>query len=271
MDFQLLLFHILGISEQRTYGEISDHSTSKFINFRACIKGRRVPSTVLSIASKQNGKQMDFIKLKYIPRGINLDDPCIMKRESIVKLFKHIAAREVSHGVQDAFGFKNILSSLKKGALLPSRYSSANSGANVNITPAPAPQRKSKSQRREAAGNHNYHAESPGTQSSTQQQQAFYHPGVTPLIPTMPGLSLDPAFSVDPPIDLDSELDPTIHFGTISPGMVTAPVATSPHDHSLGDPKLVDNINGVPAAEGGNTADTLETNTVDMVGKRQSQ
>jgi len=211
-------------------------------------------------------KQTDFIKSKYTPRGINLDDPRTMKRESIVKLFEHIAAREVSHGVQDAFGFKNILSSHKQGALLPYRYSGANSGANDNITPAP--RRKSKSQRRETAGNHNDHAESPGTQSSTQQQQAFYHPGVTPSIPTMPGLSLDPAFSVDPPIDVDPELDPAIHFGTISPGMVTAPVATSPHDHSLGDPKLVDNINEVPAAEGGNTADTPETNTVDMVGKR---
>jgi len=212
--------------------------------------------------------QTYFIKSKYIPRGINLDDPRTMKRESIIKLFEHIAAQEVFHGVQDAFKFKNILSSCKQGALLPSRYPSAKSGANDNITPAPAPRRKSKSQRRETAGNHNDHAESPGIQSSTQQQQAFYHPGVTPSIPTMPGLSLDPAFSVDPPIDLDPELDPAIHFGTISPGMVTALVATSPHHHSLGDPKLVDNINGVPAAEGGNMADTPETNTVDMVGKR---
>ena len=32
-----------------------------------------------------------------------------MRRESIVKFFEHIAAWEVSHGVQDAFGFKNIL------------------------------------------------------------------------------------------------------------------------------------------------------------------
>jgi len=173
--------------------------------------------------------------------------------------------------VQDAFGFKNILSSRKQGALLPSHYSSANSGTNDNITLAPAPRRKSKSQRRETAGNHNDHAESPGTQSSTQQQQEFYHPGVTPSIPTIPGLSLDLAFSVDPPIDLDPEFDPAIHFGTISPRMVTAPVATSPHHHSLGDPKLVDNINGVPAAEGGNMANTPETNTVDMVEKRRSQ
>jgi len=50
--------------------------------------------------------------------------------------------------------------------------------------------------------------------------------------------------------------------------MVRAPVATSPHDHSLGDPKLVDNINGVPATEARNTTNILETNTVDMVGKR---
>jgi len=77
-------------------------------------------------------KQMDFIKSKYIPCGINLDDPCTMKRESIVKLFEHIAVREVSHGVQDAFGFKNILSSRKQGALLPSRYSSAVRGCSTS-------------------------------------------------------------------------------------------------------------------------------------------
>jgi len=45
-------------------------------------------------------KQMDFIKSKYIPCGINLDDPRTMKHESIVKLFEHIAVQEVSHGVQ---------------------------------------------------------------------------------------------------------------------------------------------------------------------------
>ena len=88
-------------------------------------------------------------------------------------------------------------------------------------------------------------------------------------MPTMPALSLDQAFSVDPPIDLDRELDPAIHFGTISAGMVAAPVATSAHGHSGGDPKLVDNR--VPAAEARNTANAPETHTIDMVGRRQSQ
>ena len=104
-------------------------------------------------------KQRDFIKSKYIPRGVNLDDPRTMKRESIVKLFEHIAAREISHGVQDAFRFKNILSSRKQGALLPSRYSDENDTMapehdNTIPAPAPAPRRQSKSQR-EAAGNVN--------------------------------------------------------------------------------------------------------------------
>ena len=182
-----------------------------------------------------------------------------MKRESIVKLFEHIAAWEISHGVQDAFQFKNILSSRKQGALLPSRYSGENGTTALehdNTIPAPAPRRKSKSWR-EAAGNVNDHGAShlppdrypvdsvdsfPGTQSTTRQQQALYE-----SMPTMPALSLDQAFSVDPPIDLDRELDPAIHFGTISAGMVAAPVATSAHGHSGGDPELVDNR--VPAAE----------------------
>ena len=45
-----------------------------------------------------------------------------MKLEAIIKFFKHIAAREAAHGIPQAFRFKSVLSSRKKGDLHPARY-----------------------------------------------------------------------------------------------------------------------------------------------------
>jgi hypothetical protein len=67
-------------------------------------------------------KQSDFIQSKYLPRGVSLNDPRGMKREEIIKIFDHIEGRQASHGVKDAFRFKCILSSRKKGSLCVSKY-----------------------------------------------------------------------------------------------------------------------------------------------------
>ena len=45
-----------------------------------------------------------------------------MKFEAIVRFFKHIAEREVSHGIENSFRFKNVLSSCRKGSLIPAQY-----------------------------------------------------------------------------------------------------------------------------------------------------
>lgn len=45
-----------------------------------------------------------------------------MKREAIINFFQHIARREPSHGVQNAFRFKAVLSSRKKGKLINTHY-----------------------------------------------------------------------------------------------------------------------------------------------------
>ena len=79
-------------------------------------KDRQVPFT--RIAEKQSA----FFAAKYLPRSLRLDDPRNMKRDEIIKFFEHIGSRQASHGVKDAFRFKQFLSSRKKGTLLPAKY-----------------------------------------------------------------------------------------------------------------------------------------------------
>ena len=64
----------------------------------------------------------EFIDAEYLPTGITLKDPHNMKLESIVAFFKHVAEREAAHGVPNAFRFKAVLNSRKKGKLIPARY-----------------------------------------------------------------------------------------------------------------------------------------------------
>lgn len=51
-----------------------------------------------------------------------LKDPRGMKRDQLVKFFEHITAREGSHGIKEAFRFKNVLSSRKKGEICTAKY-----------------------------------------------------------------------------------------------------------------------------------------------------
>lgn len=45
-----------------------------------------------------------------------------MKHSSLIKLFKHIKGQQISHGVRDAFRFKWVLSSRRKGHLIEAQY-----------------------------------------------------------------------------------------------------------------------------------------------------
>jgi hypothetical protein len=45
-----------------------------------------------------------------------------MKAQNLIKFFKHVIAREDSHGIPNAFRFKSISSSRKKGTLYPAYY-----------------------------------------------------------------------------------------------------------------------------------------------------
>lgn len=69
-----------------------------------------------------SSKNSDFVDQEYIPNGIKLSDPRSMNRDALIKFFQHISSREASHGIENAFRFKSILSSRKKGVLRAARY-----------------------------------------------------------------------------------------------------------------------------------------------------
>ena len=59
---------------------------------------------------------------KYLPRGLVLKDPRSMRRSEMIQFFDHIGNRQSSHGIKDAFRFKAVLSSRKKGDLTKAVY-----------------------------------------------------------------------------------------------------------------------------------------------------
>src|ERR1700678_2147975 len=59
---------------------------------------------------------------KYLPCGLKLLHPRAMRQEDIVKIFKHISTRQISHGVRDAFRFKAVMTSRKESNLDKTHY-----------------------------------------------------------------------------------------------------------------------------------------------------
>lgn len=158
----------------------------------------------------------NFVQRQYIPRGINLDDPRTMKREAVIKFFNHVGERQSSHGVPDAFRFKAVLSSRKKGlfheafytpvtntpAATPTVIATTAAPARIHIpaptlTPAPA-QLTSNMFNRINLSNDAYPSNSGNY--------------VAPSQPSNQNLTLDPAFNVDPQVHLDPSLDPALQF-----------------------------------------------------------
>ena len=85
-------------------------------------------------------KQSQFIDKRYLPRGVILDAPRSMKRDSMIKFFEHIDLRQAANGIRDAFKFKAILSSRKRGVLCDTKYPEPASEFHVHeMTPAPVP------------------------------------------------------------------------------------------------------------------------------------
>ena len=73
-----------------------------------------------------------------------------MKLDSLVKFFKHISERELSHGITNAFRFKSVLSSRKKGSIRPARYqvdgSISDEAENSEVVPIPRRRKRRKGQ-----------------------------------------------------------------------------------------------------------------------------
>lgn len=57
-----------------------------------------------------------------MPIGVPIKDPRTMKLDSLISFFKHISDREEHHGLKQAFKFKAVLSSRKKGSLRRASY-----------------------------------------------------------------------------------------------------------------------------------------------------
>jgi hypothetical protein len=55
-----------------------------------------------------------------------------MKQDQLITFFRHVVAREATHGIQN---FKSVLSGRKKGHLLPAQYGAgAGAGSDGNST-----------------------------------------------------------------------------------------------------------------------------------------
>ena len=75
---------------------------------------------------------------------MKLNDPRSMKQETLMKFFHYIASREVSHGIHEAFKFKAVLSSRKKGVLQKSRYNDGDEEPESTLTRPCQKKRKEK-------------------------------------------------------------------------------------------------------------------------------
>jgi hypothetical protein len=93
----------------------------------------------------------DFFDPEYIPTGLHMKDPRSMKVDSLVTFFKHVAERESSHGISHAFKFKSVLSSRKKGTLLPARYKDDDNASISEPENVPVLSRRKKRNRNRAA------------------------------------------------------------------------------------------------------------------------
>jgi len=65
----------------------------------------------------------EFFDDEYIPRDLTIKSPRSMKQDQLIAFLRHVSAREQTHGIQNAFRFKCVLSGRKKGSLLPAQYS----------------------------------------------------------------------------------------------------------------------------------------------------
>lgn len=157
-----------------------------------------------------------------------LNDPRTMKRDEIIKFFAHIHTREASHGVEDAFRFKSVLSSRKKGSLQDAMYSNRESSTSRDMaspSQAPAPASTPAPSQVPATGTTPAPSQGPAM-ATTRATSQLLAPGQLPVPGRLPvpdtysfysnsfqstsNLTLDRRFEIDPHIELDESLDPDI-------------------------------------------------------------
>lgn len=178
-----------------------------------------------------------------------------MKREDIIKFFQHIATRETSHGVKNAFRFKAVLSSRKNGDICATSYCDEHPAQAPEITeettlyPALGRQpRPALTQQLDPALTEPTSLVQVPTPAMTPELMTTTlepEPGTAPAskeirkskrakgkgraldmavmnqtmdqdYPNAPNLSLDPAYRIDPLLYLDPALDPSFDFHSIT-------------------------------------------------------
>jgi hypothetical protein len=86
----------------------------------------------------------DCIDVEYMPTGIFITDPRSMKLDSLIKFFQHVARREDSHGISNAFRFHSVFKSRKQGEKIRARYIYDGDDPGSPITPPPVPRKRRK-------------------------------------------------------------------------------------------------------------------------------
>jgi hypothetical protein len=174
-----------------------------FQDLAAGKKDRQVPFTRIA----ENRSQL--IAAKYLPRGLALKDPRAMKREDIIKFLTNIVSRQDSHGVKDAFRFKQYLSTRKKGVFYPAKYPDP----VLDPTEIPEPEPTSQPATAEPAPSGLGADQEPSNfQHSFQTYPLFPYTTQDPPAPDLihqPVLTLDPNHRWDRPGSLDPSLDPS--------------------------------------------------------------
>ena len=189
--------------------------TDSLIGLSSRVKIWQVPFTC--IAERQSA----FFATKYLPCGLHLDHPRTVKRDDIIKFFEHIGSWQASHGVKDAFRFKQYLSSCKKGTLMPAKYPDQIWEAPEPELELPEPGAGYKQNLAQSftftfqTDQYPAHESIPASTATGPVTASLGHQNTSflpePVITTGPGpaLTYDPKFFWDRTGNLDPSLDPS--------------------------------------------------------------
>lgn len=167
-------------------------------------------------------RPLDFIDAEYMPTDISIKEPRNMKLDALVKFFKHVSEREISHGVADAFRFKSVLHSRKKGEFRRARYKEDGDELGEDnedeVPQAPKRRKRRKAQPQENEDHHILNAQTEESSARTLQSDSI--PIQTPA--TSLRLSATSIESSAPSCE-HNDTSATLHTGLYTPEKTPAP------------------------------------------------
>jgi len=133
----------------------------------------------------------DFFEDDYIPRDLTIKSPRLMKQHQLLTFFRHVSAREQTHGIHNAFQFKCVLSGRKKGSLQPVQYVAGASAGGTSMVATTQPE----TQRETVGGTSMVATTQPETQRETVELGTSGGVGGTSIVPntSQPETPLEPA------------------------------------------------------------------------------